>query len=94
MPTIGSVIEPGTTGLGIDKQGWRLHAAVHEARPDIRCIIHLNTPATVAVSCYYPRCLCLTYPATMTCKMGMQSASDFIVPILNAAPFPPTGFQF
>ncbi|TPP63711.1 Protein hu-li tai shao [Fasciola gigantica] len=47
----GSVIDPGTIGLGIDKQGWLLHSAVHEARPDVRCVIHLNTPATVAVSC-------------------------------------------
>lgn len=47
---LGAIVDPGTIGLGIDKQGWMLHAAVHEARPDVRCIIHLNTPATVAVS--------------------------------------------
>ncbi|KAF6778075.1 hypothetical protein AHF37_02875 [Paragonimus kellicotti] len=47
----GSIVDPGTAGLGIDRQGWLLHAAVHEARPDVRCIIHLNTPATIAVSC-------------------------------------------
>ncbi|OON17975.1 class II Aldolase and Adducin domain protein, partial [Opisthorchis viverrini] len=47
----GAILDPGTVALGIDRQGWMLHAAVHEARPDVRCIIHLNTPATIAVSC-------------------------------------------
>lgn len=29
---------------------FSLHAAVHAARPDLRCIIHVHTPAVVAVS--------------------------------------------
>uniref|UniRef100_A0A0G4HTV9 Class II aldolase/adducin N-terminal domain-containing protein n=1 Tax=Chromera velia CCMP2878 TaxID=1169474 RepID=A0A0G4HTV9_9ALVE len=28
-----------------------IHAAVYEARPDVQAIVHLHTPATVAVSC-------------------------------------------
>lgn len=47
----GNLITTGTAGLGIDRQSWMLHSAIHEARPDVRCIVHLNTPATVAVSC-------------------------------------------
>ncbi|VDO03965.1 unnamed protein product [Rodentolepis nana] len=47
----GSIIDGGSNGLGIDKQGWRLHAAVHEALPAIRCVIQLNTPPTIAISC-------------------------------------------
>ncbi|CAH8443684.1 unnamed protein product [Heterobilharzia americana] len=47
----GSILVQGSIGLGIDKQSWMLHAAVHSARPDVRCIIHLSTPAAVAVSC-------------------------------------------
>ncbi|CAH8441992.1 unnamed protein product [Schistosoma turkestanicum] len=47
----GSILAQGSVDLGIDKQSWMLHAAVHSARPDVRCIIHLSTPAAVAVSC-------------------------------------------
>ncbi|XP_061194287.1 alpha-adducin-like isoform X3 [Saccostrea echinata] len=46
----GDVIEKGTTTLGINKAGFTLHSAIHQARPDLRCVIHLHTPAAVAVS--------------------------------------------
>lgn len=46
----GEVIEPGSTTLGINKAGYTLHSAIHQARPDIRCVIHLHTPAAIAVS--------------------------------------------
>lgn len=47
----GVVLDPGSTVLGVEQAGWLFHSAVHSTRPDIRCIIHLGTPATVAVSC-------------------------------------------
>ncbi|KAL5967873.1 Alpha-adducin [Taenia solium] len=47
----GVVLDPGSTVLGVEQTGWLFHSAVHSTRPDIRCIIHLGTPATVAVSC-------------------------------------------
>lgn len=47
----GVVLDPGSTVLGVEETGWLFHSAVHSTRPDIRCIIHLGTPATVAVSC-------------------------------------------
>ncbi|KAA0187637.1 Alpha-adducin [Fasciolopsis buskii] len=47
----GTIAERGTIGLGVDKRGQMLHAAVHEAHPDVRCVVHLNTPATITVSC-------------------------------------------
>lgn len=45
----GIVLDPGSTVLDVDLAGWLFHSAVHSTRPDIRCIIHLGTPATVAV---------------------------------------------
>ena len=30
--------------------GFLLHSALHQARPDVKCIIHLHTPNIVAVS--------------------------------------------
>ncbi|XP_071168553.1 gamma-adducin-like isoform X23 [Mytilus edulis] len=46
----GETIDPGSTTLGINKAGFTLHSAIHQARPDIKCIIHLHTPEVVAVS--------------------------------------------
>lgn len=46
----GETIDPGSTTLGINKAGFTLHSAIHQARPDIKCIIHLHTPEVIAVS--------------------------------------------
>ncbi|KFU87412.1 Beta-adducin, partial [Chaetura pelagica] len=47
---LGAVVEPGSSGFPPDARSFGLHAAIYAARPDIRCIIHLHTPATAAVS--------------------------------------------
>ncbi|KAM3863436.1 gamma-adducin-like [Diretmus argenteus] len=47
---IGDVVDPGSTDLGIDHFGFGPHAAIYSMRPDVRCIIHIHTPATAAVS--------------------------------------------
>ncbi|KAH8861284.1 Alpha-adducin [Schistosoma japonicum] len=47
----GQILDPGSTILGVNQVTWALHSAVHSARADIRCIIHLDTPSTVAISC-------------------------------------------
>ena len=46
----GEIVDTGSTTMGINKAGFTLHSAIHQARPDIRCIIHLHTPPVVAVS--------------------------------------------
>lgn len=38
------------TGLGINYAGFVIHGAVHEARPEIQCVLHTHTRAGVAVS--------------------------------------------
>ncbi|XP_069385995.1 adducin 3 (gamma) a isoform X4 [Paralichthys olivaceus] len=47
---IGDVIEQGSTNLRVDPAGFSPHAAIYSMRPDIRCIVHVHTPATAAVS--------------------------------------------
>lgn len=47
---IGDVVDQGATELGIDHFGFSPHAAIYSMRPDVRCIIHVHTPATAAVS--------------------------------------------
>ncbi|HEX7719336.1 MAG TPA: class II aldolase/adducin family protein, partial [Woeseiaceae bacterium] len=34
----------------INPAGFTIHSAVHEARPDVNCVLHTHTPAGVAVS--------------------------------------------
>ena len=46
----GETVEEGTTNFGINQAGFLLHSALHQARPDIKCIIHLHTPNVVAIS--------------------------------------------
>merc|ERR1711981_864201 len=46
----GQIVEAGTTNFGVNIAGFMLHAAVHSARPDLKCILHLHTPNIVAVS--------------------------------------------
>jgi ribulose-5-phosphate 4-epimerase/fuculose-1-phosphate aldolase len=45
----GNVIED-ITGLGINRAGFVIHGAVHQARPEIVCVVHTHTRAGVAVS--------------------------------------------
>lgn len=47
---LGEVVEKGSTNLGVDTQRFSLHSAIYSARPDVRCLLHLHTPATAAVS--------------------------------------------
>ncbi|VDL86304.1 unnamed protein product, partial [Nippostrongylus brasiliensis] len=32
------------------KAGYTLHSAIHAARPDLRCVVHLHVPSVAAVS--------------------------------------------
>jgi adducin len=46
----GEVVEAGTTNFGVNVAGFMLHAAIHSARPDLKCVIHVHTPNIIAVS--------------------------------------------
>jgi ribulose-5-phosphate 4-epimerase/fuculose-1-phosphate aldolase len=45
----GNVIDD-VTGLGINRAGFVIHGCVHQARPEIACVIHTHARAGVAVS--------------------------------------------
>ncbi|KAM5252421.1 beta-adducin isoform 4-T10 [Hipposideros larvatus] len=47
---LGEVVEKGSSCFPVDTTGFCLHSAIYAARPDVRCIIHLHTPATAAVT--------------------------------------------
>ncbi|XP_071419532.1 gamma-adducin isoform X1 [Pithys albifrons albifrons] len=47
---LGDVVDQGSTALSIDSAGFSPHVAIYSTRPDVRCVIHIHTPATAAVS--------------------------------------------
>ncbi|CAD5219491.1 unnamed protein product [Bursaphelenchus xylophilus] len=46
----GNILDNGSTSLGVNKAGYVLHSAIHKARPDMKCILHLHTAVVAAVS--------------------------------------------
>ncbi|KAL3118575.1 hypothetical protein niasHT_005790 [Heterodera trifolii] len=46
----GRIVDPGSTPLGINQAGYILHTAIHEARPDVQCVLHLHSASGAAVS--------------------------------------------
>jgi ribulose-5-phosphate 4-epimerase/fuculose-1-phosphate aldolase len=46
----GNILYNPNPDLGINRAGFVIHSAVHEARPDAGCVIHTHTPAGIAIS--------------------------------------------
>ena len=46
----GGIVDGGSTNFGVCPPSFTLHSTIYAARPDIRCIIHIQNPSVVAVS--------------------------------------------
>ncbi len=46
----GNILSKPDTDYGINRSGYVIHGAIHEARPDVSCVIHTHTRAGMAVS--------------------------------------------
>ena len=46
----GNILAKPPTDYGINKSGYVIHGAIHEARTDVHCVIHTHTRAGMAVS--------------------------------------------
>src|SRR6266446_4696006 len=53
------------TGLGYNEAGFVIHGCMHEARPEINCVLHTHTRAGVAVSAHKCGLLPISQPAMM-----------------------------
>ena len=49
-PIQGNMIDSGSTYFGVNIPGFVLHSAVHSARPDAKCVVHIHHPACIAVN--------------------------------------------
>ena len=63
------------TGLGINRAGFVIHGCMHEARPEVNCVIHTHTRAGVAVSAQKAGLLPLSQHALRV--YGMLSYHDY-----------------
>lgn len=70
----GNVIEDAT-GLGINHAGFVIHGCVHQARPEVACVIHTHTRAGVAVSAQKEGLLPLSQHAVRV--LGMLTYHDY-----------------
>lgn len=70
----GEVVEAGTTNFGVNVAGFMLHAAIHSARPDLKCVIHVHMPNIVAVSSM--KCG-LLYLSQESCLIGDVSYHNY-----------------
>src|SRR5260370_40583342 len=50
----GNIVWKPDTDYGINKSGYVIHGAIHQARPEVKCVIHTHTRAGMAdaaISC-------------------------------------------
>ena len=65
----GEITQRGSTHYGVNFPGFVIHGAIHQARPDVNCVIHSHTRAGIAVSAMKVGLLPL-------CLFGMRFAND------------------
>ncbi|MDB5839314.1 MAG: novR 3 [Herminiimonas sp.] len=70
----------GTLNYGINKAGAVIHSAIHEARPDVGCVIHTHSAASMAVSTLECGLLPITQTAMRFLKIGYH---DYRGVVLN-----------
>ncbi|UCD69831.1 MAG: class II aldolase/adducin family protein [Betaproteobacteria bacterium] len=69
-----NVIED-VTGLGVNRAGFVIHGCIHQARPEVNCVIHTHTRAGVAVSAQKQGLLPISQHALRT--YGMLTYHDY-----------------
>lgn len=75
----GRIVESGTTNFGVNVAGFMLHSAIHAARPDLKCIIHLHTPNIVAVSAMKCGLLYLSQESCLVGDVSYHSYEGLVV---------------
>jgi len=75
----GEMVEEGTTNFGVNQAGFLLHSAIHQARPDIKCIVHLHTPNIVAVSTMKCGLLPLSQESCLIGDVSFHSYNGIVV---------------
>jgi len=70
----------GPLNYGVNKAGYVIHSAIHEARHDVACVIHIHSWPTMAVSALECGLLPITQTAMRFLKIGYH---DYVGVVLN-----------
>ena len=69
----------GELNYGINKAGYVIHSAVHEARPEIACVIHTHSWASMAVSALECGLLPITQTSMRFLKIGYHDYQGVVL---------------
>ena len=69
----------GDLNYGVNKAGYVIHSAVHEARPELACVIHTHSWASMAVSSLACGLLPLTQTAMRFLKIGYHDYQGVVL---------------
>jgi len=69
----------GQLSYGVNKAGFVIHSAVHEARPEVACVIHTHTWAGMAVSSLACGLLPLNQTAMRFLKIGYHDYQGVVL---------------
>jgi ribulose-5-phosphate 4-epimerase/fuculose-1-phosphate aldolase len=79
----GNILWKPDTDYGINKSGYVIHGAIHQARPEVSCVIHTHTRAGMAVSAMKGGLLPLTQTAMRF--VGHLGYHDYEGPAIDLA---------
>lgn len=79
----GNILAKPDTDYGINRSGYVIHGAIHEARPDVQAVIHTHTRAGMAVASMKCGLLPLTQPSMRF--VGHHGYHDFEGPSIDLA---------
>lgn len=69
----------GELNYGVNKAGYVIHSAVHEARPEVACVIHTHSWASMAVSALECGLLPITQTAMRFLKIGYHDYQGVVL---------------
>ncbi len=69
----------GALNYGVNKAGYVIHSAIHEARPEVACVIHTHSWASMAVSALECGLLPLTQTAMRFLKIGYHDYEGVVL---------------
>jgi len=69
----------GDLNYGINKAGYVIHSAIHEARPEVGCVIHTHSWASMAVSALDCGLLPITQTAMRFLKIGYHEYEGVVL---------------
>jgi ribulose-5-phosphate 4-epimerase/fuculose-1-phosphate aldolase len=69
----------GELNYGVNQAGYVIHSAVHEARPEVACVIHTHSWASMAVSALECGLLPITQTAMRFLKVGYHDYQGVVL---------------